>query len=179
MTNTVKGSAWGFYIHWPGFVIKENSRFKTWTCILYSTSADLHKKVISSCSCSLPHSPQLNPHGRLQLESGEGTAGGGLPGAHSPQMGTISPKQWICPAQSAWEPEKHHKHEHHREHSAIQRWKPPKQHSHGSLLGTEILGSKPTSYFLVFFTSSPICFEAHLKSLDWNPISSPRVGWGF
>lgn len=170
MTNTVKGSAWGFYIHWPGFAIKENSRFETWTCILCSTSADLHKKVISSCSFPLPS-------GKSSWKAAAGEQGRrstGLLGAHNPHLGTVSPKQWICPAQSAWEPERHHKHKHHREHAAIQSWKHPKQHSHGSLLGTGVLGSKPTSYFLAFFTSPPICLRPIRKA--WIEIQYPPPG---
>lgn len=179
MTNTVKGSAWGFYIHWPGFVIKENSRFKTRTCISYSTSADLHKKVISSCSCSLPHSPQLNLHGRLQLESGEGTAGAGLPGAHSPQMGDHKPKTLNLSSPKC-----------------LGAWEAPQTRApQGASSNSELKASKAALTWLlvrnrsigiqthillprVFHKPSHL-FEAHLKSLDWNPISSPRVGWGF
>lgn len=178
MTNTVKGSAWGFYIHWAEFVIKENSRFKPWTCILYSTSADLHQKVISSCSCSLPHSPQLPflMEGRSwrvgKAQHRPAWSSQSPNGDHKPKTVNLSSPKCLgaCEAPQMWAPQGASSNSELKASKAALTWLLVRNRSFG--IQTHILLP------CVFHKPSHL-LEAHLKSLDWNPISSPRAEWGF
>lgn len=55
MTNSVKGSAWGFAFIDPGLLLKKILGSKPRPAFQYSASADLHRKLTSSCSCTPQH----------------------------------------------------------------------------------------------------------------------------
>lgn len=145
MTNTVKGSAWGFAFIDPGLLLKKilgskpRPAFYTIHQLIY-TESWLHLTLALLIILQPQSSRRSTVQACLEL----------VMGIWDCKPGVLSNK--LMPKKAPQSP------------TGPRCWEPLRQHSHGkddSLQGKGILGSKPTSDFPAVFKSSPV----HLGSL--------------